>query len=253
MHNLKPKKYLGQHFLTNLEVASRIVHSLRAEAENTVVEIGPGEGVLTQFLVERFKHLLLLEVDQDAVVFLQQRFAKANIQLHQVDVLKWRIAEELTEEVSFIGNLPYNISSPIFFQLLEHRDKVKEGVFMVQKEVGQRICAKEGNKTYGILSVLLGAYFDLEYLFTVPPSDFRPPPKVDSGVIRMSRKSELPDIEFKVLKRVVKQAFNQRRKTLRNSLKSLDLPDFEGKEELLKLRAEQLSVEAFIRLAGMLA
>ncbi|MEM7368846.1 MAG: 16S rRNA (adenine(1518)-N(6)/adenine(1519)-N(6))-dimethyltransferase RsmA [Bacteroidota bacterium] len=253
MHNLKPKKYLGQHFLTDQQIASRIVHTLEAGPEKMVIEIGPGEGVLTHMLVDRYEQLTVLEVDPDAVTYLHQRFAKARVHIRQVDVLKWPIGDELQTPAHFIGNLPYNISSPIFFQLLEHRDKVAEGVFMIQKEVGLRICAPKGNKTYGILSVLLGAYFDLEYKFSVPPTVFRPPPKVDSAVIRLSRKANPPTIAFKTLKRVVKLAFNQRRKTLRNALKSLNLPDFEGKEEMMKLRAEQLGVEEFVHLAQLIS
>lgn len=251
MHNLKPKKYLGQHFLTDQRIALRIVETLQARPEQLVVEIGPGEGVLTNLLLERYAALLLIEVDAAAVRLLEARFSQPHIRIRHVDVLKWRMSEDISEQGVLIGNLPYNISSPIMFQVLDHRTHVEEAVFMVQKEVAQRICADKGNKTYGILSVLLGAYYHLSYEFTVPPTVFRPPPKVDSGVIHLMRRSDPPDVAFKTLKRVVKLAFNQRRKTLRNALKALDLPDFEGKEEMMKLRAEQLGVEEFVRIARL--
>ncbi|MEZ4828445.1 MAG: 16S rRNA (adenine(1518)-N(6)/adenine(1519)-N(6))-dimethyltransferase RsmA [Bacteroidia bacterium] len=249
MDNLKPKKYLGQHFLTDLSVAQRIVGLLSAPPEAPVVEIGPGQGVLTTFLLEKYSSLTLLEVDPEAVGYIQSHFAKYSPKVIHQDVLRWNMAENLDTETYFISNLPYNISSPFFFLLLENLPLVKEGVFMIQKEVAERICAEKGSKTYGILSVLMGAYFDLKYEFSVPPHVFRPPPKVMSGVIRMVKKETLPDIDWPRFKQLVKAAFNQRRKTLRNALKGLDLNDFPEKETWLSLRAEQLSVDDFIRLA----
>jgi 16S rRNA (adenine1518-N6/adenine1519-N6)-dimethyltransferase len=252
MQNLKPRKYLGQHFLTDQTVAARIVDCLQAKPTDNVIEIGPGEGVLTEFLVKKFPNLRLLEVDERAVEVLKKRFADRPVQIIEADVLKWPMETELPAEVAFIGNLPYNISSPIFFRMLEHRDRVKEGVFMIQKEVAERICADEGSKTYGILSVLLGAYFDLSYAFSVPPTVFRPPPKVMSGVLRMARKAEQPDIPFPRLKRVVRQAFGQRRKTLRNALKGLEFRPFPEQEQMWTQRAEQLSVAEFLQLTAHL-
>ncbi|MEM7658474.1 MAG: 16S rRNA (adenine(1518)-N(6)/adenine(1519)-N(6))-dimethyltransferase RsmA [Bacteroidota bacterium] len=248
MHNLKPRKYLGQHFLTDQNIAARIVRSLQVETDTPVFEIGPGEGVLTEFLAERYPQLSLLEVDERAVIALRERFAGRSVSVIETDVLKWDLRAQTDAQVAFIGNLPYNISSPIFFRLLEYRDQVKEGVFMIQKEVAERICSPPGSKAFGILSVLMGAYYDLSYEFSVPPQVFRPPPKVMSGVLRMSRKSDFPDVPFSQLKRVVKQAFSQRRKTLRNALKGLPLGEFEGKAELLSKRAEQLSVETFVEM-----
>ena len=248
MHNLKPKKYLGQHFLQDLHIATQIVAQLSASPSDDVIEIGPGEGVLTNILFERYPQLKVIEVDGDAVETLQKRFGKDKLEIIHQDVLKWEMEKILDKDTYFIGNLPYNISSPFFFKLLENPDFVKEGVFMIQKEVAERICAKKGNKTYGILSVLLGTYFECSYLFSVPPAVFRPPPKVMSGVLKLKRKTVSPKVQFAMLKKVVKTAFGQRRKTLRNALKSLKLTDFEGKEELLKLRAEQLGVEEFVRI-----
>ncbi|MEZ4772419.1 MAG: 16S rRNA (adenine(1518)-N(6)/adenine(1519)-N(6))-dimethyltransferase RsmA [Bacteroidia bacterium] len=249
MQNLKPKKYLGQHFLTDLSVAQKIVGLLSAPPSATVIEIGPGQGVLTAFLFEKYPSLKLLEVDPEAVTYIQTQFAKYSPDIIHQDVLKWNPAENLDAETYFISNLPYNISSPFFFLMLENLAQVKEGVFMIQKEVAERICAGKGSKTYGILSVLLGAYFNLKYEFSVPPHVFRPPPKVMSGVIRMVKKEVLPDVDFPQFKQLVKAAFNQRRKTLRNALKGIELNDFPEKEEWLSLRAEQLSVDDFVRLA----
>ncbi|MEM6764838.1 MAG: 16S rRNA (adenine(1518)-N(6)/adenine(1519)-N(6))-dimethyltransferase RsmA [Bacteroidota bacterium] len=245
---MKPKKYLGQHFLRDQSVASRIVDFLQAEAGHTIVEIGPGQGVLTSRLLAKYEDLWVIEVDPDAVDWLKKNLSIDLRIIHQ-DVLRWNPGEYIGPDTFFIGNLPYNISSPFFFFLLEHLDYISEGVFMIQKEVADRICAAPGNKTYGILSILLGSYFSREYGFTVPPSVFYPPPKVQSGVIRLKKKENLPEVPFADLKRVVKTAFNQRRKTLRNALKSLTFQPFEEWEEWASLRAENLDIPAFLTLA----
>ncbi len=249
MRNLNPKKHLGQHFLTDTGIAQRITELLRAEPADVVIEIGPGKGVLSQYLMPKYPLFQMVEVDEDAVAYMKANFAAHNPKLIHEDFLKWNISATIPPDSFFIGNLPYNISSPIFFRFLEHLPFIQEGVFMIQKEVARRICSPPGSKEYGILSVLLGAYFDLEYCISVAPGAFFPPPKVQSAVIRMTRKSEPPEVEFSKLKAVVKTAFNQRRKTLRNALKALNLADFEGKEDLYTQRAEQLSVEDFIRLS----
>jgi len=250
LDKLKPKKYWGQHFLKDLEVARRIAETLQAQPPTPVVEIGPGEGVMTQFLLEKHPHLAVVEVDPQAVDLLTNKFGLEKLTIHHLDVLKWKPSGE--EKQAIIGNLPYNISSPIFFLLLEHREKIKEGVFMLQKEVAERVAAAPGSKTFGVLSVLLQAYFKVDYEFTVPPTVFRPPPKVDSGVIRMLPLEEEPPVSFKQLRRVVKQAFGQRRKTLRNALKGLDFEEFPEWEEWKGLRAERLAVKDFIYLTGKL-
>lgn len=250
MDKLKPKKYWGQHFLKDLNVARRISETLEAVPPQPVVEIGPGEGVMTQFLLEKHPKISVVEVDPEAVDFLTDRFGLDKLTIHHLDVLKWKPSGD--EPLAIIGNLPYNISSPIFFLLLEYRYLVREGVFMIQKEVAQRISAKEGSKTYGVLSVLLQAYFDIKYHFTVPPTVFRPPPKVDSGVIRMQPLGEEPPVSFDALRRVVKQAFGQRRKTLRNALKGLEFEEFPEWEGWKGLRAEALSVKDFIHLTTKL-
>jgi 16S rRNA (adenine1518-N6/adenine1519-N6)-dimethyltransferase len=250
MHKLKPKKHLGQHFLHDQEVAGRIVAALQANPDEMVVEIGPGEGVLTQRLVPRFPQLLAVEVDAEAVGYLQQHLDPKPRILHR-DVLQFRPAEELDRPAHFIGNLPYNISSPFFFLLLDHVPWVETGVFMIQKEVAERICAGPGSKTYGVLSVLLGVYFEREYLFSVSPGAFRPPPKVMSGVIRLRRKPTPPEVSFSALKQVVKAAFGQRRKTLRNAIKSLSFSE-PVPEAWLGQRAEQLDLSAFVYMAQQL-
>ncbi len=249
MHNLKPKKYLGQHFLTDQGAAQRIVDLLAADGSDPVVEIGPGQGVLTFRLMERFSQLTLVEVDPEAIAWLHANLPEPQPRLLHRDVLKWQPSETLEGPAAFVGNLPYNISSPFFFLLLGQLDYVAEGVFMIQKEVADRICAGPGSKTYGILSVLLGAYFHCVYAFSVPPEAFRPPPKVMSGVIRLQPRETRPEVSFPALKRVVKTAFQQRRKTLRNALKSLplDLPESLGSQ-----RAEQLEIEVFVDLARQL-
>lgn len=248
MSTVHPKKHLGQHFLKDNSLAERIVSLLEGAEDQPVVEIGPGRGILTQFLLEKYPKLWLVEVDPEAAAFIEQAFKAYSPQVHLRDILKWEMAGEIPHDTYFIGNLPYNISSPIFFRLLEHLPYIKKGVFMVQKEVADRICSPPGNKTYGILSVLLGAYFDCSYAFTVGPGAFIPPPKVKSAVMVLERKAILPEVPFPHLKQVVKSAFNQRRKTLRNAVKGLHFSEFEGKSALMSQRAEQLSVEQFIYL-----
>lgn len=249
MHNLKPKKRLGQHFLRDLGTARRIVGMLAAGPADAVVEIGPGEGVLTGFLVEKYARLTLVEVDHDAVAYLYARFPRDAFRLVHMDVLAWPMPTALEPDSYLIGNLPYNISSPFFFHLLESRDRVRQGVFMVQKEVAARICSPPGSKAYGILSVLLGAYFDLSYAFSVAPGAFRPPPQVQSGVFSLSRKAEAPAVSFPALLRLVKMAFGQRRKMLRNALSGLALPEEPETAPFFSLRAEQISVADFVQLA----
>ncbi|MEL6672954.1 MAG: 16S rRNA (adenine(1518)-N(6)/adenine(1519)-N(6))-dimethyltransferase RsmA [Bacteroidota bacterium] len=252
MDKLKPKKYWGQHFLRDGRTAEKIVQSLTAPAGAQVVEIGPGQGVLTELLLPAYPDLMVVEVDPEAVAYLKANLSAEKLQIVHQDVLQWKPAQHLKAPAYFIGNLPYNISSPFFFLLLENLEWVKEGVFMIQKEVAKRICADPHSKVYGILSVLIGAYFERQYAFTVPPGVFRPPPKVDSGVIRLVPKTSLPDLPFDTLKRVVKTAFGQRRKTLRNALKSLEFEDFPEKEAWFQKRAENLEIQEFIHLASHL-
>ncbi|MEE4284711.1 MAG: 16S rRNA (adenine(1518)-N(6)/adenine(1519)-N(6))-dimethyltransferase RsmA [Mariniphaga sp.] len=248
MNMVRPKKKLGQHFLKDRNIARKIVDSLGATIPN-VLEVGPGTGILTAFLLQRPDfNLHVVEIDTESVEYLQIHFPELNGKIHSRDFLKWDAAE-LPEIFSIIGNFPYNISSQIFFRILEWRNRVPEVVCMVQKEVAERLSAPHGSKTYGILSVLLGAFYDIDYLFTVSEQVFIPPPKVKSAVIRLRRNpvERLPCNE-ELFSRIVKAAFNKRRKMLRNSLGELEL---EIPEQFADKRPEQLSVADFIRLTKM--
>ena len=247
MGNVKPKKHLGQHFLRDENISRKIVACVEGEGK-TVVEIGPGTGALTRFLVDSVYRLILVEFDIESVEWLQSHFEDEKVEIHHADFLKWEVEKYLDGPAYFAGNLPYNVSSPIFFRLLENRQFVEKGVFMIQKEVADRICAPPGSKTYGILSVLLGYYYDLKYEFTVSPKVFLPPPKVKSAVLSLVRKKEVGDVDYPKFKKLVKAAFGKRRKTLRNALKAYSFPEGEEWAALLGRRAETLSCEEFERL-----
>ncbi len=247
---VRPKKFLGQHFLHDKGIAQKIVDALRVAPEATVLEIGPGTGVLTRLLEPQLPALHLIELDRESIAYLHQHFPRLRManQIHEGDFLEMDLTR-FAAPLHIIGNFPYNISSQIFFRVLEHRQQVVQTVCMIQKEVADRIASREGNKTYGILSVLLQAFYNIEYLFKVPPGVFTPPPKVQSAVIRLIRneRTALPCNE-KLFYRVVKQAFQTRRKTLRNALKNLNLPPSLTAHAWMDKRAEQLSVENFIEL-----
>lgn len=249
---VRAKKHLGQHFLTDRKIAARIIGMLHATPETEVVEIGPGRGILTVPLLDAYKNLKIIEIDDEAVTYIRTAFADKNPQVIHTDFLKWPIARDIGPDASFIGNLPYNISSPIFFTFLENRQYVREAVCMIQKEVAVRIAAGPGGKEYGILSVLLGHYYEIEYGFSVSPGVFSPPPKVMSAVIALRRRDNVEEIDFNLFKKVVKAAFNQRRKTLRNALKGLEFEPFPELEHWYTLRAEQLPVSAFVTLTKAL-
>ncbi len=249
MSFVKPKKSLGQHFLIDQNIARKIVDSLGSETAD-VLEIGPGMGVLTQYLLNRPEiKLQVIEIDRDSVAYLQENFTQLK-NIWSEDFLKSDLAAKFEGNFSIIGNFPYNISSQILFKVLSMRNRIPEVVGMVQKEVAERIASKHGNKTYGILSVILQAFYDIEYLFTVSENVFLPPPKVKSAVIRLKRNNTtiLPCSEVFFVE-VVKAAFNLRRKMLRNSLKGIceNLP-----EQFAEKRPEQLSVNDFIELTTMI-
>ena len=253
-NTVKAKKFLGQHFLTDLNIARKIADSLEGNGYDTVLEIGPGMGVLTQFLLEKPFETHVVEIDRESVVYLQKHFPDLKNKIHAQDFLKMDL-NTLFNGKSFavIGNFPYNISSQILFKVLENKTLIPEFGGMFQKEVAQRIAAKPGSKTYGILSVLTQAYYEVEYLFTVPPQVFNPPPKVDSGVIRMQRKENYTlDVNEKLFTEVVKTAFNQRRKTLRNSLKNYPLSDKSKEDVIFAQRPEQLSFTQFVELTKLI-
>ncbi len=245
---VRPKKHLGQHFLTDRSVARRIVDSLLCGNGDTVLEIGPGKGILTEPLMEKEIRLLAVEIDHESVEYLLHRWPALEGKLIEQDFLKMDLEMECGGGFHIIGNFPYHISSQIFFRILEHRHLVSSVVCMVQKEVAGRIASPPGSREYGILSVLLGAYFDIESLFSVKPGSFFPPPQVTSGVIRLIRNQtgSLPCNE-PLFFRVVKTVFNQRRKMIRNSVKSI-VTSLDGKEELLRKRPEELGISEFIEL-----
>lgn len=250
---VKPKKYLGQHFLKDENIALKIVDALDANEQN-VLEIGPGTGVLSKYLLERYgTRLFLIDVDTESIAYLRSHFDLPHDHIIEADYLKKDLSDILGDEYAVIGNFPYNISSQIFFRILEERNKVKEVVCMLQKEVARRLASPPGSKEYGILSVLLQAYYSFEYLFTVPPGVFNPPPKVNSGVIRLVRNNvDRLECDESLFKKVVKQGFQNRRKTLRNALKPLNLPIQVIEEDVLNKRAETLSVNDFVQLTKLI-
>lgn len=254
---VRPKKALGQHFLVDLNIARNIVEALD-KSHQFVIEVGAGMGVLTQYLIkEQLEKLQVVEIDTESVCYLKKKFPMLDGHLISGDFLKTNIdelaASNNASDVAVIGNFPYNISSQIFFQILKYRDLVSESVGMIQKEVAERIASAPGNKTYGILSVLLQAWYDIDYLFTVNENVFNPPPKVKSAVIRLKRNSvKKLDCDEKLFVNIVKQSFNQRRKTLRNSLRSLIPAEVIGDEIFNKL-PEQLSVTEFVELTNLIS
>lgn len=256
---VKAKKHLGQHFLKDENIAKKIGDTLTLDRYLNVIEIGPGMGVLTKYILQKDLDVIAMDLDRESIEYLNTSFCleyheiiKGNTKFKviEADFLKFDLSTLFPEEqFAITGNFPYNISTQIVFKTLENKDRIPEFTGMFQKEVAQRICEKAGSKTYGILSVLTQAFYDAEYLFTVPPDVFNPPPKVESGVLRLIRKKEygLPCDE-KLLYKVVKTAFGQRRKTLRNSLKTFQLTEETKALDYLSKRPEQLSVEEFIEL-----
>lgn len=255
MKLVRPKKALGQHFLTDLTIAERIADSIEQFKHLPVLEIGPGMGVLTQFLVKKGYDLSVVELDGESVEYLNEHFPELHGKIYGEDFLKMDLDKLFTGEFCVIGNYPYNISSQIFFKVLDYKDRIPCCSGMIQKEVAERLASGPGKKAYGILSVLLQAWYDVEYMFTVSEHVFNPPPKVKSAVIRFTRNNR-DDLgcDPKLFKTVVKTGFNQRRKTLRNSLKPLL-----GKEckvysdPIFDKRPEQLSVQQFIELTNMVS
>ena len=254
MRLVKPKKFLGQHFLKDLKVAQDIADTVDSQPELPVLEVGPGMGVLTQFLVKKERTVKVVEVDYESVAYLREAFPSLEDHIIEDDFLKMNLNRTFDGNPFVLtGNYPYNISSQIFFKMLDNKELIPCCTGMIQKEVAERIAAGPGRKTYGILSVLIQAWYEVEYLFTVSEHVFNPPPKVKSAVIRMTR-NQTRDLgcNEKLFKQVVKTTFNQRRKTLRNSIKPIL-----GKEssilqdEIFNKRPEQLSVQQFVELTNM--
>lgn len=259
MQNVRPKKNLGQHFLTDKSVAERIAATLDEYVGLPVIEVGPGMGMLTQFLLERGHDVTVVELDSESVEYLNENFPQLKGRIIEEDFLKLDLGKIVPGNGKFcvIGNYPYNISSQIFFHVLDYRDRVACCSGMLQREVAQRLAAEPGGKDRGILSVLLQAWFSVDYLFTVSENVFNPPPKVKSGVIKMVRNG-VTDLgcDARLFKSVVKTAFGQRRKTLRNSLRGMLPPDPSPQLTELPvwgLRPEQLSVEQFVELTNLIS
>jgi len=249
---VKPKKSLGQHFLTDKNIARKIVNSLSLNDYARVLEIGPGMGVLTEFLLALpDTDLKFVEIDNASVSYLVKRFPGIKDKIVSSDILDVNFGELFNKPFAVIGNFPYNISSQLFFRILEHRNLVTEVVCMIQKEVAVRIASPPGPKDYGILSVFLQAYYQISYLFTVPPQVFNPPPRVQSAVIRLTRNNRTSlECDEVLFAKVVKTAFNQRRKTLRNSLKNI-LLNLDTTDDIFQKRPEQLGIDDFVRLTRL--
>jgi len=253
--NVRAKKRLGQHFLKNEDIARRIAEAVRTPNAH-VLEIGPGMGVLTRFLLQQpFDDFSVIELDEESVAYLQTHFPQLGDNLIAGDFLRFDLGERYSDKFVVVGNFPYNISSQILFRLLDYKDQAVELVGMFQKEVAERVTATAGKKQYGIVSVLLQAFYDTEYLFTVDENEFNPPPKVKSAVVRVTRNFDKKlNCDEAVFKNVVKTAFNYRRKTLRNALQSLPFPpEIVATDPLFTKRAEQLSIQDYERLTNMIS
>ena len=256
MKQVKPKKFLGQHFLKDLSIAKAIADTVDKCPSLPILEVGPGMGVLTQYLITKERTVNVVEIDYESVAYLRAHYPQLDTCIIEDDFLKMRL-DNLFDGQPFVltGNYPYNISSQIFFKMLDNKDRIPLCTGMIQREVAQRLAAPPGSKTYGILSVLVQAWYDVEYLFTVSEGVFNPPPKVKSAVISMSR-NEVTDLgcDEALFKNVVKTTFNQRRKTLRNSIKPL-VPAGHSilSDEIFNKRPEQLSVADFVALTNMVA
>lgn len=254
--SVRPKKFLGQHFLTDLKIASDIADTVDACPDIPVLEVGPGMGVMTQFLVKKPRPLKVVEIDRESVPYLQEHFPQLGDNIIEADFLQMNL-EEVFDGKPFVltGNYPYNISSQIFFKMLENKELIPCCTGMIQKEVAERMAAEPGSKTYGVLSVLMQAWYDVDYLFTVHENVFNPPPKVKSAVIRLTRNSKKElGCDEKLFRRIVKTVFTMRRKMMRNGMKQIL-----GKnhpllaDPVFNLRPEQLSVEEYIQLTNRVA
>jgi 16S rRNA (adenine1518-N6/adenine1519-N6)-dimethyltransferase len=253
MDPVKAKKHLGQHFLKDETIAERIVDAALSSTQLPILEIGPGTGVLTKHLIEK-ENFFAIDIDTESIEYLKKNYPQQQDKILYGDFLELEISTLFPGKFSIIGNFPYNISSQIMFRVLDLRKQVDVVVGMFQKEVAERIAVKPGTKTYGILSVLLQAYYDIDYLFTVEPGSFNPPPKVRSAIIRLQRnKTEKLDCDEALFKTIVKASFNQRRKMLRNSLRSFIKNESLLSNSFFTKRPEQLSVKDFIELTNLLS
>tara|TARA_B100000686_G_scaffold340087_1_gene415214 strand:+ start:7611 stop:8390 length:780 start_codon:yes stop_codon:yes gene_type:complete len=252
MESVTPKKHLGQHFLIDLNIAKKISDTLTYENYENVLEIGPGMGVLTQFIIQK-KIPHVVEVDNESIEYLKKKFPQLQGKIIQENFLTLDIKKVFSKQLAVIGNFPYNISSQIVFKIIKHRAQIPFFSGMFQKEVAKRICESSGSKKYGILSVLCQLYYKTSYAFSVPSSVFKPKPNVESGVIKMIRKENfLLNCDETLLFNIVKISFQQRRKTLRNSLKTLTLPKNLTEDSIFDKRPESLNCDAFVKLTNMI-
>lgn len=248
---MKAKKSFGQHFLKSEATSARIANALSLKTYNHILEVGPGKGMLTKYLLEREEHLSVVEADRDMVEYLNTHYPKLKNDIYAEDFLRLDLRQLFNgKPFALIGNYPYNISSQIIFKMLDYKDLIPEMVGMFQREVGRRIAATPGNKEYGVISVLAQSLYDVEYLFTVDKSEFSPPPKVQSGVIRMVRKESIPEYNQKLFKSIVKQTFSQRRKMLRNTMKSFIKGDPLLEDPFFNQRPEAISLDDYIDLTN---
>ena len=252
MKQIKPKKYLGQHFLKDSKVSKKIADSLSSKKLKTILEIGPGMGILSQHLKINKTQTFFIEIDKESIIYLNEKFPDIKKSIINQDFLKLDLTK-FEPPLGIIGNFPYNISSQILFKLIENRNKIDELVGMFQLEVAKRVCAMPGSKTYGILSVLVQAFYSAELLFSLKPHYFNPPPKVDSGLIRLVKKNiNSLDCDEKLFFKIIKTSFQQRRKTLKNSLKTFNLPNNIKEDVIFERRPETLSVDDFILLTNII-
>ncbi len=252
--NVKPKKKIGQHFLSDDNIAKKIIDLVNFKNYRHIIEVGPGMGALTDHLVYSAKKLTLIEIDNECIEYLEKKYLNKNVEIISANFLKYDLKNFKDNEILIIGNFPYNISSQIIFKVIENRDIVSSLTGMFQKEVASRICSDSGSKTYGILSVLTQLFFDVKIHFDVSPNVFNPKPKVNSSVLSLQRKKPINiDCDEKLLFKIVKLSFQQRRKKIKNSLKKLDIPEIILEDSIFEYRPEQLSSSEFVKLTQIIS
>ena len=252
--NVKPKKKIGQHFLSDDNIAKKIIDLVNFKNYRHIIEVGPGMGALTDHLVYSAKKLTLIEIDNECIEYLEKKYLNKNVEIISANFLKYDLKNFKDNEILIIGNFPYNISSQIIFKVIENRDIVSSLTGMFQKEVASRICSDSGSKTYGILSVLTQLFFDVKIDFDVSPNVFNPKPKVNSSVLSLQRKKSINiDCDEKLLFKIVKLSFQQRRKKIKNSLKKLDIPQIILEDSIFEYRPEQLSSSEFVKLTQIIS
>ena len=252
--NVKPKKKIGQHFLSDDNIAKKIVELVDLKNHKQIVEVGPGMGALTDHLIENVKNLSIIEIDDECIEYLNNKYHNKDLEIISANFLKYDLKCYNDNKILIIGNFPYNISSQIIFKVIENRDIVSSLIGMFQKEVAARICSNSGNKTYGILSVLTQLYYDVTIHFDVSPNVFNPKPKVNSSILSLKRKKSIKiNCDEKLLFKIVKLSFQQRRKKIKNSLKKLDIPEVILEDSIFEYRPEQLSSSEFVKLTQIIS